>query len=351
MRARPGYVASAGTDFRPISRLYHAIYRPAHLNRRTSRTRGTRTPTKQIDMARRILACVVVFAAAAPAVAQPYFTFFEPVRPPRPIQVMAHRGMAMAAPENSLAAVEMCAQDYVEWAEIDVRLTKDGRHVVIHSDTVDGRTDGTGKVAELTFNELKKLDAGAWFARRFRGTRLQSLTEVLTAAKGKVNLYLDCKRIDPELLAKEILAAGMGPQVIVYDRPAVLAKVRAVAGDAVATMTKYRPRMDFDAFVRNVGPAAVEIDAGDVTAELRRAFHAKGIKVQAKVLGPRWDNPTDWGRVIDSGVDWLQTDDPAGLLFFATRRRLGAFPVMIAYHRGANRDCPESTVPAIREGT
>jgi glycerophosphoryl diester phosphodiesterase len=257
--------------------------------------------------------------------------------------------MAMAAPENSLAAVEMCAQDYVEWAEIDVRLTKDGRHVVVHNETVDGTTDGTGKVAEFTLEELKNLDAGAWFARRFQGSRLQSLTEVLTAAKGKVNLYLDCKRVDPELLAKEVLAAGMGPQVIVYDRPEVLAKVRAAARDAVPTMTKYRFQMDFDTFVRTVDPAAVEIDADDVTAELCRAFHAKGIKVQAKVLGAKWDRPSVWGRMIDVGVDWLQTDDSAGLLFFAARRRVGAFPVMIACHRGANRYCPENTLPAIRE--
>jgi glycerophosphoryl diester phosphodiesterase len=189
-------------------------------------------------MARRILAAVVLFAAAAPAVAQSHFAFFEPIRPPRPIQVMAHRGMAMAAPENSLAAVEMCAQDYVEWAEVDVRLTKDGRHVVIHNDTVDSTTDGTGKVGDLTFDELKQLDAGALFARRFQGTRLQSLAEMLTAAKGKVNLYLDCKRIDPELLAKEILAAGMGPQVIVYDRPEVLAKV-----DRSAKLSPTPPRL------------------------------------------------------------------------------------------------------------
>jgi glycerophosphoryl diester phosphodiesterase len=56
-----------------------------------------------------------------------------------------------------------------------------------------------------------------------------------------------------------------------------------------------------------------------------------------------------WKRVIDAGVDWLQTDDPAGILFFDARRRLGTFPVMISCHRGANRYTPENTLPAIRE--
>ncbi len=99
--------------------------------------------------------------ASSPVSAQPNFSFFEPVEPARKIQVMVHRGMAMAAPENSAAAIKMCAQDFCEWAEIDVRLTKDGRHIIIHDDTVEGTTNGMGRVTDLTLDELKKLDAGA----------------------------------------------------------------------------------------------------------------------------------------------------------------------------------------------
>lgn len=295
------------------------------------------------------IALVCIFSTATPTSAQPGFRFFEPVEPPRNIQVMVHRGMAVAAPENSSVAIMMCAQDFCEWAEIDVRLTKDGRHVVIHNDTVDATTNGMGSVADLTLDELKKLDAGTWFARRFAGSRLQTLPEALALAKGRINLYLDCKRIDPKLLAEEVMAAGMERQVIVYDSPEVLAQVKAASRGTVPGMTKYRPKtMPFDAFVQDVAPAAVEIDADEVTAELCRRFHAAGIKVQAKVLGEQWDNAKVWGEVIDAGVDWLQTDEPVGLLFFNARRRLGTFPVKIAAHRGANRYAPENTVPAIR---
>jgi glycerophosphoryl diester phosphodiesterase len=294
---------------------------------------------------------VIIVLSLAPSIVsgQSHFAFFEPVVPPRPVQVMVHRGLAIAAPANSAAAIEMCAQDFCEWAEIDVRLTKDGRHVVVHDDTVNATTNGIGKVSDLTVDELKILDAGSWFAARFAGSRLMTLPEALAVAKGKVNLYLDCKRIDPKLLAEEVMAARMEHQVIVYDSPAVLAQVKAASMGTVPGMTKYRPSTDFDVFIKNVAPAAVEIDAPDVTAELCRRFHAAGIKVQAKVLGENWDNPTMWKRVIDAGVDWLQTDDPAGILFFNARRRLGTFPVMISCHRGANRYAPENTLPAIRE--
>src|SRR5271165_69365 len=169
---------------------------------------------------------VSIVFASSPVYAQPNFSFFEPVVPARKIQVMVHRGMAMAAPENSVAAIKMCAQDFCEWAEIDVRLTKDSRHIIIHDDTVEGTTNGTGWVADLTLEELKKLDAGAWFAQRFAGNRLMTLPEVLALAKGKINLYLDCKRIDPKRLVEEVIAAGMERQVIVYDSPDVLAKVK-----------------------------------------------------------------------------------------------------------------------------
>ncbi len=292
---------------------------------------------------------VSIWLTSSPASAQPNFRFFEPVEPPRNIQVMVHRGMAMAAPENSARAIEMCAQDYCEWAEIDVRLTKDGRHVVIHDDTVDATTNGTGRVDDLTLEELKNLDAGAWFAKRFAGTRLMTLPELLALAKGKINLYLDCKRIDPKLLVEEVIAAGMERQVIVYASPDVLAMVKMASEGTIPVMTKYRPNsMHFAVFIQNVAPAAVEIDADELNAELCRQFHAVGIKVQAKVLGEKWDNPEVWGRVMAAGVDWLQTDDPGGLLFFNARQMLGTFRVKIAAHRGANRYAPENTVPAIR---
>ncbi|MFO0841886.1 MAG: glycerophosphodiester phosphodiesterase family protein [Gemmataceae bacterium] len=281
---------------------------------------------------------------AAPAA----FPFFEPVTPARSAQVMVHRGMALLAPENTRHAIEACAADFAEWAEIDVRLTKDGRHVVFHDDRLDGKTDGTGRVADRTLDELRKLDAGGWFAPRFRGERLLSLAEALALAKGKVNLYLDCKRIDPALLVKEVRSAGMERQVVVYHGPAVLAEVRTASGGAVPTMTKYRPKADFDTFVKEVNPSAVEIDADQVSAELCKKFRAAGIKVQAKVLGAKWDNPATWLKMIAAGADWLQTDDPAGALTTAARRRIGRWPVQVAHHRAANHYAPENTLPAIQ---
>jgi hypothetical protein len=64
------------------------------------------------------------------------FKFFEPVKPPRPFQVMAHHGERRQSPDNSRPALRRCIEDYVEWAEVDVRLTKDGQHILSHDASV-----------------------------------------------------------------------------------------------------------------------------------------------------------------------------------------------------------------------
>src|SRR5215831_2123573 len=131
---------------------------------------------------------VLLLLSAVPAAAQSNSPFFEPVQPPRSTQIVAHCGMSMLAPENSVRAVLECANDYIEWATIDVRLSKDGQHVIIHDAELERCTDGKGKVAEFDLAKLKQFDAGSWFAPRFKGTRLTSLPEMLAAARGKVNL-------------------------------------------------------------------------------------------------------------------------------------------------------------------
>lgn len=286
-------------------------------------------------------------ALAARAAGPERFPFFEPVEPPRPVQVVAHRGLAARAPESTRFAIEACGEDLIEWVAIDVRLTKDGRHVAFYGDRLDGKSSGTGPVAGLTLDELQKLDAGAWFAPRYTGARVLALTELLQLAKGKVNLCLVCVAADPERLVKEVRAAAMEKQVVVYGTPAGTATVRKASNGTVPTMAEYRPKRDFATFLKDVAPSAVEVDADDVTAELCQKFRAAGIAVQARVLGAKWDGPETWLKVVAAGADRLRTDAPARARVAATRPRIAKAPAAVACHRGANRYAPENTLPAI----
>jgi glycerophosphoryl diester phosphodiesterase len=292
------------------------------------------------------MACIVI--SAGPVAAEVRFTFFEPVVPARAVQIIAERGLHNTAPENTVAAVLSCGTDYIEWAAVDVRLTKDGQHVILHDATLDRTTNGKGSVVGITRDEFTKLDAGSWYAPRFKGQSPPTLVELLTAARGKVNLCLDCREIDPARLVRDIKDQKMEPQVIVRADPGILSRIHASAKGTIATLATYSPRnADFETWVREVDPSAVELEADDVTANLCRQFHERGIRVEATTVGTPRDRPATWARVIAAGVDWLRTDTPAPVRCAEVRRRIAKFPVQIAHHRGANRYAPENTLPAI----
>lgn len=274
--------------------------------------------------------------------------FFQPLQPPRPFQVMVHRGAMLQAPENTAPALERCIEEGFEWAEVDVRLTRDGKHVLFHDDRVDGKTSGIGAVNELTLAELKALDAGSWFSARFANQRLLTLGECLSLCRGRLNLYLDCKDINPELLADEVLAAGMESQVVVFDAPEKLAQVRERSKGRVPIMPKWHPEFGTEDWVNQWRPDAVEINADEVTRDVCDTFHARGIKVQAKVLDEA-DRPEVWERMRGAGVDWLQTDLAEEVIMHLSWRTRPERPVLISHHRAANYYAPENTIVAMEK--
>lgn len=278
------------------------------------------------------------------------FEFFEPVQPPRAFQTMVHRGMMRQAPENTAPAIELAIRDGIEWVEVDVRLSADRKHILFHDSNLDGKTNGKGPLKEKTLEELLSLDAGSPFAPRFAGTRLLSLKDCLALSKGRINLYLDCKEIDPELLVSEVLAEGMEKQVVVFDDPETLAQVAKSSGGKIGVMPKWRPEMGLERPFGDLEVAAIELDADAVTPEICNAFHKDGVKVQAKVLD-EWDTPVWWSKCLDAGVDWFQTDLPEELIPHALWRRLGERPARFSLHRGALRYAPENTLAAFDKAT
>jgi glycerophosphoryl diester phosphodiesterase len=120
-------------------------------------------------------------------------------------EVIGHMGSCADRPANTLAGVRRAAEVGADAAEVDVRTTKDGVLVCVHDATVDRTTDGTGRVADLTLVEVRRLDAGVKFDAKFKGERVPTLREVLEAAKGRVGVMLDLKE-DGEPYARRIAA-------------------------------------------------------------------------------------------------------------------------------------------------
>ncbi len=110
---------------------------------------------------------------------------------PRPI-VLAHRGDLAHAPENTLPSFQQAIQKGADGVELDAKLTVDGHVIVIHDPTLERTTNGKGRVASFTLEDVRKLDAGSWFNEKFHGTKVPLLEEVFeTVGKEKlINIEL-----------------------------------------------------------------------------------------------------------------------------------------------------------------
>lgn len=147
---------------------------------------------------------------------------------------VAHRGFSGKAPENTRAAIQMAMDEpFVYWMEIDVQLTRDGVPVVIHDFSVDRTTTGRGKVKDLTWQEIRRMDAGQWKGRQFKGEQVPSLDEVLQMVKGRLKLNIELKTSGDmypgleEAVLERIRAHHMLPDVVLTSfEPKALIKAK-----------------------------------------------------------------------------------------------------------------------------
>ena len=139
-------------------------------------------------------------------------------------KIFAHRGSKATHPENTLASFKEAVRVGSDGIELDVHLTKDGHLVVIHDETVDRTTNGTGEIRNLTLAEIKAMDAGSWFHNKYAGEKIPTLEEVLLLLtelgfNGQLNIELKTDVIQYKGLVEKCLAlqsAKDWPFAIVY---------------------------------------------------------------------------------------------------------------------------------------
>lgn len=102
----------------------------------------------------------------------------------------AHRGCMDTHPENTLPAFEEAVRLGAQMIEFDIQLTKDSMMVIMHDETVDRTTNGTGKVSALTFDQIRTLDAGVKKGEVFKGTQVPTFEETLRMMPE--NVWLNC---------------------------------------------------------------------------------------------------------------------------------------------------------------
>jgi len=230
---------------------------------------------------------------------------------------IAHRGANQVAPENTLRAFQEALNRGADGIELDVRLSADGVPVVIHDATVEATTDGSGAVANMTFAQLRTLDAGGWLDPAFKGERIPSLEEVLDTFGGRTVLNLELKGaqvFDNDLVPTvvDLLERHELQQEVLVScfNPYLLRQVRRLAPRvplALLYTNSPLPLRRLADLLLGEQPAAIHPHHTNVSERLVAHAHELGVRVNVWTI----DDPQRMRVLADGGVDGIITNKPA----------------------------------------
>ena len=289
-------------------------------------------------MRRRLAVATVAVVIGAGAVLSLRGDLAERPLPSRPFLagpsslVLAHRGASVAAPENTLEAFALALEMGADILELDVHATSDGAVVVIHDETVDRTSNGTGRVAAQTLADLRGLDfghafspdGGATYPYRNAGVRIPTLDEVI-ARFPRARLNIEIKQTVPDILdrvwevvrdraAEDRVLMTVPPESIArWSRLSGGRTALAVDGDSArrfvgSVVAKaaaiYRPEADVLQLPLQwkVGFTTIRLD----TREIIAGAHAAGLLVDYWTID---DEPT-MRRLFELGADAITTNRP-----------------------------------------
>ncbi|MBA62339.1 MAG: hypothetical protein CMJ76_08225 [Planctomycetaceae bacterium] len=264
------------------------------------------------------LLVIVVFCAAQfnGLDAQEVVTGKRSAQPRQEPVIVAHRGLILDAPENTLASFKACLELGIGF-ELDVQRTSDGHLMCLHDTTIDRTTNGTGTLARMTRYQTVGLDAGSWFSQRFKKQRIPGIDQVfgliasypVSSAIYAVDIKLDDQQVEKDLvtLAQEykILDRLLFIGNTIQDeqiRKRLFAAERSVQMAAVAHDAK-----ELEVSLANPLTTWVYLRYLPTAAEIAKV-HAKGKRIfiaGATVSGHQSDN---WAHCIKYGIDAILTD-------------------------------------------
>ncbi|HEY9257927.1 glycerophosphodiester phosphodiesterase family protein [Chitinophaga sp.] len=247
--------------------------------------------------------------------------------------IVAHRGNHVDMPENTVAAIEATIQAGADYAELDLRTTKDGQLVLMHDGTVNRMTNGTGNVADLTLAEIKQLKVNSKDGKDYR---VPTFAEALKACKGRMNIYLDFKDADVAETWKQIQAAGMEKQVVVYLNKKEQYKPWRKTAPQLPLISSVPEEMNSPAqlgyFLDNVALSVLDnVTDSAMLAVARQHNVAVWLDAQSPSEGP-----ADWNAAMRKGVQGIQSDHPEALVSYLQQNKLRdglsgtAMPVAVA---------------------
>jgi glycerophosphoryl diester phosphodiesterase len=238
--------------------------------------------------------------------------------------VISHRGNHLDAQENTLAAYQNAINVGADYVEIDLRTSRDSQLVIMHDGTVNRMTNGTGKVSDLTWAELKQLKVIDKNHPEWAEQSIPLFSEVLKLCKGKINIYLDFKNADVNASYKALKKAGMQHSVIVYINAAhQLAEWKKIAPQIplmVSLPDSVQSAAQLNYFLDQYKIHLLDGSYKDYSVEMVNAAKAKNIPVWPDIQSAT-EGPEQWEKAINVGVTGLQTDHPEAMVIFLKNKK------------------------------
>lgn len=241
--------------------------------------------------------------------------------PRQKVYIVAHRantyaGMLAGCPDNSIPAINMAIAKGADMVELDVRTTKDGKYVLMHDETINATTSGTGKVADLTLEQIRSYDmkrGGTKYQENGKTIKVPTLEEALLACKDKIYINLDVKDVkSPAGLRRAIVGAGMQDQVMVYSSSHT--KEMTYAENNIAVHPHIGSASGVDAYASFPNAKLFQYDytiwynGGSIAKDVR----AKGFLTYSNILNYDTQihskNYAALDKFIASETDFIQTD-------------------------------------------
>lgn len=232
--------------------------------------------------------------------------------------VAAHRGDRASAPENTVPAFQSAVASGSDVIEVDIQLTADRYPVIMHDDTVDRTTDGTGAVADLTLAQIRELDAGAWFSAEFAGVPVPQLDDFLDilVSTPQVTGLLELKGAwtvdDTQILLDRVDIRGVRDRVVVASfSPRTVRALQHSAPDIPRVLIRRALPIDPVDVAQRFGAVALMTRPSELDRrpDVVEQMHDAGLGVLLYTL----NTESRWGDALAYGVDGIVTDQPSAL--------------------------------------
>jgi glycerophosphoryl diester phosphodiesterase len=224
-------------------------------------------------------------------------------------EITAHRGSSAHVPENTLAAVEQAIADGTDWVEIDVQELADGTVVVVHDRDLKRLGGVDLRVAGSTYEELRDVDVGSWFAPEYADQRIPTLAQVLALCRGRARVNIELKyygslgtlaervirTVEQEGMASEVVLMSLNHEAV---RQAKALRPEWTIGILTAVALGNVARLDTD---------FLAVSASLATRAFIRTAHRRGRAVHVWTV----NDPLRMSVLMSRGVDNIITDVPA----------------------------------------